>query len=129
MSEQDKRSCNLICIMSIVFMVVPMIADAGVSIINAFISANTSANIAAPLFGFTGMFQLTAIILMIVARVKFPQSVFAKVLMWVYIALVVLAIIFTILAAILLIVACSACSETLSGCPGMVLPIFTALLG
>ena len=51
---------------------------------------------------------------MIVARVKYPKSTFAKILMWVYIVLFILAIV----AAVLIVAACFYTCSTMdtSGC-------------
>ena len=52
---------------------------------------------------------IAAWVLMIIARVKFKKSVFAKVLMWVYIAVIILATV----AAIIFIISCI---ETIKSC-------------
>ncbi len=69
-----------------------------------------------PLAKFFGMLAglgpLAGVVLMIIARVKYPQNKFAKILMWVYIILIIIGIIGTILLVILCYTACN----DLQGC-------------
>ena len=58
---------------------------------------------------------IAALVLMILVRVKYPQSVFGKVLMWLYIALAILVVVFiavTIIACVLAFISC------VRNCPG-----------
>ena len=71
------------------------------------------------IFGLIGAAYVGGIVLMIVARVKYPKYLFAKVLMWVYIAMFVTAVATMIISIILLAIACNACINALGGgCPG-----------
>ena len=59
---------------------------------------------------------IAALVLMILVRVKYPQSVFGKVLMWLYIALAILVVVFiavTIIACGLAFISC------VRNCPGL----------
>ena len=62
---------------------------------------------------------LAGIILMIVTRVKYPDNKFAKVLMWIYIIQIILAIIGFILLVAFCYVMCGSCEEL--GSMGMIL--------
>ena len=75
------------------------------SILSAGISASTSAGsrITAISSALSGVCTLAAIVLMIVARVKYPKNKLAKVVMWIYIALFAIGII----GSVLLILACA----------------------
>ena len=66
-----------------------------------------------------GLSPLAALVLMIVARVKYPKSTFAKVLMWIYIIQIILAIIGFILLVAFCYVMCGSCEEL--GSMGMIL--------
>ena len=57
--------------------------------------------------GIIGLGPIVGFILMIIARVKYPNSKFAKVLMWIYIISIIVWIILTILVLIACSVACS----------------------
>ena len=69
-------------------------------------SMNLQSDVSSPIFSvlssFGGVTYIAAWVLMIIARVKYKKSVFAKVLMWVYIGLLVAAII----AVIILVATC-----------------------
>ncbi len=54
---------------------------------------------------------LAGIILMIVAKVKYPDNKFAKVLMWVYIGLTVGAIVLAIIAVVFFVALCGSLAE------------------
>lgn len=66
-----------------------------------------------------GLFPLVALVLMIVARVKYPNSTFAKVIMWIYIIQIILAIIGFILLVAFCYIMCGDCQEL--GSMGMIL--------
>lgn len=61
--------------------------------------------------GIAAMVGLASFVLMIYTRVKFPKDVWGKVTMWLYIVSVGM----TIIAAILLLVACFTCASGLKG--------------
>jgi len=56
-----------------------------------------------------GLILLAAFILMIYTRVKYPKDVFGKITMWLFIV----AIVFTILLIVFLMVACYSCTTAL----------------
>jgi len=63
---------------------------------------------------FSFMSSLAAYVLVIIARVKFPDNKFAKILMWIFILLFILSI---ILFAVMMISCAIACNQTdFSGC-------------
>ncbi len=57
--------------------------------------------------GIAGLGPLAGIVLMIVARVKYPESRFAKTLMWIYIALTILGIILIVVVIVFFFAMCS----------------------
>jgi hypothetical protein len=59
----------------------------------------------------SGLGTIAGIVLMIVARTKYPQNTFAKVVMYIYIVLFILSIIGIIYVAVLLLWACYGCSH------------------
>lgn len=137
MTEEEKKQANLLCIISLSLYLLPII----IYLILVFISAGATAsriddpyyvesqisNNSATLDAVFSIFSLlacgsfiAAIVLMIVARVKYPQSVFAKVLMWVYIVMFIIAVIGIAIVAISCAIACGNCLDDLRGCPGMI---------
>lgn len=106
MSPEDTKNANLLCILSLVL---TFGSDAILGIIMViFPPIGTILSSISPLCNLAGL------VLMIVARVKYPKSKFAKVLMWVYIILFILGI----LAIVLIIAACMYACGTMdtSGC-------------
>ncbi len=63
-----------------------------------------------------GLCYITALVLMIIARVNHPESKFAKVLCIVYVIMTVILVIFTVTAIILLMKACNDCMNSLRSC-------------
>lgn len=76
-------------------------------------SMNLQSDVSSPIFSVLSSFgsitYIAAWVLMIIARVKYKKSVFAKVLMWVYIGMLVAAI-------ILVIVLVATCINALNNC-------------
>ncbi|MCR4581107.1 MAG: zinc-ribbon domain-containing protein [Bacilli bacterium] len=98
--EDDKKANNLSLISLGLFF-----GPSALSILSAGISASTSAGsrITAISSALSGVCTLAAIVLMIVARVKYPKNKLAKIVMWIYIALFAIGII----GSVLLILACA----------------------
>lgn len=103
-----KKKANLLCFISLALHFVPeMLSGAFRAIIE---QAGRSSDIASTTEFFTSAFALftggayiASWVLMIIARVKFKESKFAKVLMWVYIGILALGV----LAVILVIAMCA----------------------
>ena len=55
---------------------------------------------------------IAAFVLMIIVRVKYPKNTFGKVLMWIYIAEIIVAVI----SMIVLFIMCMSCIDSLRGC-------------
>ncbi len=69
----------------------------------------------APLFGTcAGLSPIAAIVLMIMARVKYPKNKFAKILMWIYIVQIILALLLFIILVVVCFYTCSTMDT--SGC-------------
>ena len=64
----------------------------------------------------SGTCSLASIVLMITARVKYPNNRFAKVLMIIYIALILLSVIGLIMLGYIIGQACGACFESCGNC-------------
>ena len=85
----------MLCIISLIlFFGVSMISVALESVVKL------SSNVMSVISSFC---ELAGIVLMIIARVKYPYNKFAKILMWIYIVLIVLGII----CFIVMVFACS----------------------
>ena len=93
MSPEDKKNADMLCVIS-------LICTFGGSLVTA---------VFPPAAAITGIMPLAGLILMIVARVKYPKSTFAKVLMWLYIVLYVMAVLAVILMVYALVIACTNC--------------------
>lgn len=104
--EEDEKNANLLCILSLIF-------KYGGSVISGILSV-----IFAPLgelfSGLAPLTWLTGIVLMIVARIKYPSNKFAKVLMWIYIIETILSIVLFIILIAACIMTCN--SMDTSGC-------------
>lgn len=65
---------------------------------------------------FCGSCFLASLVLMIIARVKYPNNRFAKTLMIIYIALLLLSVIGALILGYLLAQACNACLDSCGSC-------------
>ena len=125
LSPEDKKQADKLCIISMILMFAPMVViflkniilgllfDAGKEEIYYNIASSyVLGSILTFLMAGCG---IAALVLMILVRVKYPQSVFGKVLMWLYIALAILVVVFiavTIIACGLAFISC------VRNCPG-----------
>jgi membrane protease subunit (stomatin/prohibitin family) len=105
-SPKDEKHANILCAISLVCMHgVPALLGALMKLVDAFVYDEDVSMI------FSGVMALlvfaswiAAVVLMIYVRVKYRNNVFGKVIMWIYIAETIAAII----ATIVLVVACAA---------------------
>lgn len=125
LSVEDKKQADKLCIISMILMFAPMVViflkniilgllfDAGKEEFYYNIASNyVLGSILTFLMAGCG---IAALVLMILVRVKYPQSVFGKVLMWLYIALAILAVVFIAVT----IIACGlAFASCVRSCPG-----------
>ena len=104
---------NKLCIISLILKYGVLAIGGGIiELLSHFInniSVNTSDFIVATLFVIVGICSLTAFVLMVIVRIKYPKNTFGKVLMWIYIIEIILAII----AIVMLFLACIACVNSL----------------
>ena len=85
-SPEDKKKAHILCIISLILFFAPSVVNVGLSyLINTFSTAGLYTG-----YSLSGLTSLVAIVLMIVARVKYPKNTFAKILMWIYIVLIIL---------------------------------------
>lgn len=106
MSPEDTKNANLLCIISLIL---TFASDLIAGIITVVFPP-----LGELLMSITPLCNLAGLVLMIVARVKYPKSKFAKILMWIYIGL----FIFSIVAIVLIVAACFYACSTMdtSGC-------------
>ena len=133
MSPEDRNKANMWCTISLLLTLLPSVATliTGISsgLFEAFLSfdevevaneiASLMMNIQGLFMGIQGilstMSSVAAFIIMIYVRCKYPLSTFGKVLMWMYIANIVITLVFTVA----IIVACGiACDSCISDCNG-----------
>ena len=93
------------------YCVLSMICFFGGPIISGLI-AYLSKGVANQLEALIGILPLAGLALCIYAKIKYPQSKFAKVLLIVYIVLIVLAIIAIVVALIACVLACRSCADS-----------------
>lgn len=125
LSPEDKKQANKLCIISMILMFTPIVIifikdiilgllyDTGTeefyyNIAGSYVLESTLT------FLLIGC-GIAALVLMILVRVKYPQSVFGKVLMWLYIVLAILVVVFIAVT----IIACGlAFASCVRSCPG-----------
>ena len=105
---EDKKKANMLCTISLILKYgMGLIVGVTSGVFSTIASSSTShtaiSSINAVLASLSGIAGLGAFVLMIVVRVKYPKNTFGKVIMWIYI----IELILSILAAIILIVACA----------------------
>jgi uncharacterized membrane protein len=125
LSPEDKKQADKLCIISMILMFAPMavifikniilglLFDAGKE--EFYYNIASSYVLGSILTFLMAGCGIAALVLMILVRVKYPQSVFGKVLMWLYIALAILVVVFiavTIIACGLAFISC------VRNCPG-----------
>lgn len=98
--DEDNKKANLLCTISVLLYFVGPLAIFIIALFSSLISRSLGSIISA----LSGATRIAAIVLMIVARVKYPNNTFAKVLMWIYIGLAILAAIFVVLFIVFLII-------------------------
>ena len=91
---QDEKNANLLCIISLI-----LYFGSGI-VFGLLFSLFPNGS---KLESLSGLSPLAGIVLMIVARIKYPKNKFAKVLMWIYISLTILGLI----AMAIFLVACA----------------------
>ena len=102
LSDDRKEKANLLCILSLVVTFASSIPLGILSFLFPILKSFLSS--------LYGICPMAGIVLMIIARIKYPESKFAKVLMWMYIFIIILVII----GAILLVIACSTACRNIS---------------
>lgn len=112
---QRKKKANLLCIISLILQVTPEIAGGIISAVAESLEKMSSGSLFEPLAYISSLViggsYIASWVLMIIARVKYKESKFAKVLMWVYIGIIAIFI-----ALIILLVAL--CAYILKDCHG-----------
>ena len=104
--EEDEKNANLLCILSLVFKYAGPVISGVLSVLFAPLGELFS--------GLAPLTWLTGIVLMIVARIKYPSNKFAKVLMWIYIIEAILSVVLFIIIVAACIMTCN--SMDTSGC-------------
>lgn len=66
--------------------------------------------------GFGGLCVLASFVIMIITRIKYPRSLFGKILMWVYIGLFILQVLIFVAVAIACGIGMAACFNDLRNC-------------
>ncbi|MGN0352529.1 MAG: hypothetical protein ACI4ES_12845 [Roseburia sp.] len=118
--KKDDQNATILCVISIVCAlakyVVLVFGHIGSGLLLGWLTPKQASIFESFSSGLGGLLEIAALVLMIVARVKYPKNVFAKVLMWVYIAIAAVSII----AIAVFIIACGvAIGSCLASCQGM----------
>ena len=109
---EDQKAANILCIVSLILMfILPFICSIIVVLMMEYLPEDSTITQVAWLIlgGITTFSPLLSLGMMIYVRVKYPKSTFGKVLMWLYIAFVVIAV-------IAIIVVCAACAYEIKRC-------------
>ena len=113
--RKDPFNERLLCIIALVLLLIPLPALFFITDAISIFSEKAPEHLYNITYSLLILCPLAGIVLMIIARVKYPQSRFAKVVMWIYIVTVSISVILTIIA----IVSCMiACNECVNHCPG-----------
>lgn len=98
-TPEEKKKANRLCLISAILLTLSFVTVLCTFLIPSWDSSASEAvkNIAGFIVFGGG---LVSLILMIVARSKYPKNHFAKILMWIYVSLFVLGVIITILAVL-----------------------------
>lgn len=124
MSPKENERANILCVASLVCEVIPLFLGrimSGLSQIAldrwdwefSYVMSGVSEALSGALF-------IAGIVLLVIVRVKYPKNTFGKVLMWVYIVIGVIMLLIWLAMMIFLMVACNACMNELSSCPGLI---------
>ena len=100
--KDDNGKANLLCVLSLLLYFLAPIIFIVIDIVLALLLENANY---LGVSGFSVLCRLAGFILMIVARVKYPNNMFAKVLMWIYIALIIAGLGFGLIIFLLIILA------------------------
>ncbi|HCJ76274.1 hypothetical protein ACTQ1U_00035 [Thermoguttaceae bacterium LCP21S3_D4] len=125
LSPEDKKQADKLCIISMILMFAPIVI---IFIKDIILGVMYDTGTEEFLYNIAGSYVLestltflligcgiAALVLMILVRVKYPQSVFGKVLMWLYIVLAILVVVFIAVT----IIACGlAFASCVRSCPG-----------
>ena len=121
LKKKRRKQANILCFISLGLYLAPKLLSLLYSLFSGIISGVSSGNynetsttvgvIALVFLFLMAACNIGAWVTMIIARVKYKESVFAKVLMWVYIGLLIAAVV----ATILVIAMCWAIVESLQG--------------
>ena len=116
--EEDKKA-NILCTISLICYFGGAVIMALLSVIFGNADSDSIRSLVSSLGSFGGgIFHLAGLVLMIIARVKYPQNKFGKIIMWLYIALYISGFILMILGIILMIVIIGLFIESCKGING-----------
>ena len=107
-SGQSRKRANLICIISSCLMVAPFF----IFFIWAMFHGDNFEFLDNIILSIIGILPLASIVLMVFVRIKYPKNTFGKLLMWVYIALAVIAV-------LLLVALIAFCYYIIESCRGL----------
>ena len=96
----DKKNANALCIISLLLYFLGPIIAGILSIMISVISENLTLVTAA----LSVISRIAAFVMAIVARIKYPNSTFAKILLWIYIAFILSSVLMIILLIILIVI-------------------------
>lgn len=102
---EDEKAATMMCLISVLCMyATPVVTGIVGRLCEALPSQEAAGIVSMVMVSVAGLSWIASIVLMIIVRVKYRQNLFGKILMWVYIGQLILAII----GCIILFVACAA---------------------
>lgn len=111
-SEEDKKNANLLCIFSLLCMfAAPGIAGIVMKVAEVIFYGGLEGIVTTICGTFAGFGWIAGIVLMIMVRVKYKDNTFGKVLMWLYIALAIIAVIIGMIVLFTVIACLNECNR------------------
>lgn len=124
-TPEDEKRANILCIISLACELLPILVNTIFSLFSSTLkevaevdvqSAVTFSDILMNVWGTVCVaLMIAGLAIMIYVRVRYPQNVFGKVLMWVYIIVGVISIIIFIVYILFIIWACVSCMSCITG--------------
>ena len=111
--DDENPACKRLCNISLGLLIAGLLSSGS----NIFM--NLWGNAAYIIESIGGFLFHAGLVVMIIARVKYPKSTYAKTLMWVYIALYIITVVLIIIAIVACIWIFESCMGDLSACGNM----------
>lgn len=116
MSPEEKKQADMWCLISIACEVIPLVVLPMFTSVFASAGGPAFTTLTGMLESLGGIAMLAGFVIMIYVRVRYPKSIFGKVLMWVYIAMIIIALILFIAVLVICATICNGLGADCGGC-------------